>query len=212
MFYTIYKTTNAVNGKFYIGKHQTKDLNDEYIGSGKRLKYAIKRYGLENFHKEILHVCESEKQMNALEKILVVPDPELNYNLCPGGKGGWGYLNKTGLNNAGKDWSIISPKISKKISEQRKFLCENFPEEKEKMRALSKLGWKKAHEMRGVAFKGKHHTIESKEKISSGAKKRIGKGNGSYGTCWITNGVENKKIKKEELDSWLEMGYNTGRM
>jgi len=93
MFYTIYKTTNVVNGKFYIGKHQTKNIKDNYLGSGKRLKFAIKKYGIENFHKEILFVCESEKHMNTLEKILVVPDPELNYNLCDGGKGGFGYIN-----------------------------------------------------------------------------------------------------------------------
>jgi len=93
MFYTIYKTTNLVNGKFYIGKHKTKDLDDGYMGSGKILKHAISKYGLDNFHKEILHICESEKQMNALEKILVVPDIEMNYNLCDGGKGGFGYIN-----------------------------------------------------------------------------------------------------------------------
>lgn len=94
MFYTIYKTTNIINGKFYIGKHKTKDLNDGYIGSGQLLKRAVKKYGIDNFHKEILHICESEKQMNTLEKILVVPDVETNYNLCPGGHGGWGYINQ----------------------------------------------------------------------------------------------------------------------
>lgn len=82
MLYTIYKTINLLNGKHYIGKHQTKDLNDGYLGSGKILKYAISKYGIENFHKEILFICESEKQMNILEKILVVPDPEISYNLC----------------------------------------------------------------------------------------------------------------------------------
>lgn len=93
MLYTIYKTINLLNGKHYIGKHQTKDLNDGYLGSGKILKYAISKYGIENFHKEILFICESEKQMNILEKILVVPDPEISYNICNGGKGGFGYIN-----------------------------------------------------------------------------------------------------------------------
>lgn len=36
-YYTIYKTTNLINGKIYIGKHQTKDPYDSYLGSGKRL-------------------------------------------------------------------------------------------------------------------------------------------------------------------------------
>jgi hypothetical protein len=93
MFYTIYKTTNLVNGKFYIGKHKTKDLSDGYVGSGKLLKYAINKHGLENFHTEILHMCKSEKEMNILERILVVPDTETNYNLCPGGEGGFGFIN-----------------------------------------------------------------------------------------------------------------------
>ena len=41
--------------------------------------------------------------------------------------------------------------------------------------------------------------------------KNIGQQNSQYGTCWITNGAENKKIRKEELDSWMELGYNRGR-
>jgi dissimilatory sulfite reductase (desulfoviridin) alpha/beta subunit len=64
MFYTIYKTTNLVNGKIYIGKHQTKDPHDNYLGSGKQLGYAIKKYGIENFKKEILFVFDNEAEMN----------------------------------------------------------------------------------------------------------------------------------------------------
>ena len=54
MFYTIYKITNNVNGKYYIGKHQTMDLNDGYMGSGKRIKLAIDKYGIESFIRNVV--------------------------------------------------------------------------------------------------------------------------------------------------------------
>ena len=48
----IYKTTNLINKKIYIGQ-DTKN-NPNYLGSGKYFKYALKKYGKENFSKEII--------------------------------------------------------------------------------------------------------------------------------------------------------------
>ena len=62
----IYKTTNLVNGKQYIGKD--KHNNPNYIGSGTYLKKAIKKYGKENFKKEILEVCSSSKELMEREE------------------------------------------------------------------------------------------------------------------------------------------------
>lgn len=60
---------------------------------------------------------------------------------------------------------------------------------------------------------GKHHSAEAKTKIGkANAIHQQGSKNSQFGTCWITNGQENKKIKKEELDKWLELGYNKGRV
>ena len=141
MFYTIYKTTNIINGKFYIGKHQTKDLNDGYVGSGKLLKRAIEKYGKDNFHTEILHICESEQQMNTLEKILVVPDKETNYNLCDGGKGGFGYINTNQEIIAKRDdrKNKIAGRLAAnakcahiKANEKRSHLLKTDPEYREK--------------------------------------------------------------------------------
>lgn len=91
MFYFVYKTTNNIDGKYYIGCHQTNDLDDGYLGSGKFLKRAIKKYGTNAFIKEILFFFENKEDMFAKEKELVNEDlvlSENTYNLKVGGSGG----------------------------------------------------------------------------------------------------------------------------
>lgn len=90
MFY-IYRITNLINGKTYIGQHKYKDLNDTYMGSGKYIKLAFKKYGIENFKKEILIFNISKKeQANILEKTFITAEREKVgiencYNIADGG-------------------------------------------------------------------------------------------------------------------------------
>jgi len=88
MYYTIYKIINVINGKEYIGAHQTNDLDDGYMGSGIYLNKAIKKYGIENFTKEILKICDDWESMRLTEAYLVDSDYVKNpntYNLQTGG-------------------------------------------------------------------------------------------------------------------------------
>lgn len=87
--FVVYQITNLVNGKIYIGVH--KDRGREYWGSGKLLNWAITKYGLANFKKEILHRFTLREEAFLKEAELVTADfcwREDTYNLVPGGRGG----------------------------------------------------------------------------------------------------------------------------
>ena len=71
MHYLIYKTTNLLNGMFYIGKHKTKNKNDGYFGSGTYLLKAVELYGRHNFKTEILFECKDQNEMEEKERELV---------------------------------------------------------------------------------------------------------------------------------------------
>ena len=53
-YHFIYKTTNLLSGKYYIGMHSTDNLDDGYLGSGRRLRYSINKYGKESHKREII--------------------------------------------------------------------------------------------------------------------------------------------------------------
>ena len=93
----IYIITNTLDGKIYIGKHTTNTLNDNYFGSGLHIKRAIKKYGKENFTKEILAYTDTKDSLNQLEKYYIrkykAQNPKIGYNLTAGGDGG--YIPKT---------------------------------------------------------------------------------------------------------------------
>ena len=87
----IYKITNNINGKIYIGKHSTNNLDDGYMGSGKLILKAEQKYGIENFTKEYLAFCDTENKLNWFEKFYIKKynsqNNEIGYNISPGGDG-----------------------------------------------------------------------------------------------------------------------------
>ncbi len=93
--YTVYCTTNRINGKYYIGVHKTSNLDDGYMGSGKLIKASLKKYGVAAFDKEICCVYSTASEAFAKEKLLVrvYRRNKLCMNLANGGAGGWDYAN-----------------------------------------------------------------------------------------------------------------------
>lgn len=87
----IYKTTNILNGKIYIGQ-TSKDLDTEYLGSGRIIMKAVKKYGKHNFKREVLEECDSKEYMNEREKYWIQHFDSINrnigYNVSTGGEGG----------------------------------------------------------------------------------------------------------------------------
>jgi group I intron endonuclease len=148
MYFTIYKISNQLDGKFYIGKHQTKKLDDDYFGSGKLLGRAIKKHGKENFLKEILHVFDNEEEMNAKEAELVDIDSKMSYNLCEGGKGGFGYINSKGLQHTEKQKAAALKTLDKYRNKD------------------GYLNLKRGGNGHLKTFLGKKHSDETKAKIS----------------------------------------------
>lgn len=88
MYFIIYKTTNLITSQEYIGCHETDNLDDGYLGSGKYIKRAVKKYGRDNFKREILCFCDSRDDMAQKEASYVTEDyvsRNDTYNLQTGG-------------------------------------------------------------------------------------------------------------------------------
>lgn len=89
--FRIYKTTNKLNGKYYVGV--SNGNNPWYLGSGTALKSAIKKHGAGNFDVEILETFDTEDAMYAREAEIVNEDfvnNRMTYNVKLGGRGGKG--------------------------------------------------------------------------------------------------------------------------
>lgn len=88
MYHYFYKITNNINGHFYYGIHSTDNLDDGYMGSGRYLRRAYKKFGIENFTKEIIKFFNNREELAKYEAEIVteslVHDPNC-YNMIVGG-------------------------------------------------------------------------------------------------------------------------------
>jgi hypothetical protein len=118
MRHYVYKITNVINNKYYFGKHSTNDINDDYYGSGMAMMRAHKKYGIENFKKEIIKEFDTEEDALEYEASIVtesVVADKNSYNLTVGGKGSWFHCNT-------KEFRDKNPSklLGRKLSEEHK--------------------------------------------------------------------------------------------
>ena len=196
MYYLLYETRNKINGKIYVGCHETKDINDGYLGSGTRIRYAIEKYGRENFERTILMSFNNAKDMYAAEAEVVNEKfvaKDTTYNLKEGGRGGWkdaqklpDYMDrvKAGIaryyeNNPGHSGF----KNKTHDNETRKRISE------------SQLG-EKNH------FYGKKHTKHTKQKMAEHGKRPLSIGGVKYNSR--TDAAAAHDVSVMTIHRWLK--------
>lgn len=198
-YHYIYKTTCLLTGRFYVGMHSTDNLDDGYLGSGKRLAYSRKKHGDSQHVKVILEMLPTRAALKFREKELVnselLADPQC-MNLQEGGGGGFtGEEHRQSFINSSRTKHLKGTEHARQIA----------------ARSLE------TRRLRGTVvfphfdWTGRKHSDETIRKQSNAMKGRYdGENNPSFGTCWVTNGIP-IKIKKEHLDKYLANGYRRGR-
>ena len=185
----MYEVKNNINGKIYVGVHKTKRLDDGYMGSGKIIISAIRKYGIENFSKTILEKFNSEEEMLYKESQIVTDeflDREDVYNLRRGGTGGFDYITKIGKN---KNHTLTTD---------------------ERRRGAASTNAKKTINKTHSDGKLKH-TYFTKESsiLASEMARQINKG--SIEVSFIGLNIT-KRIKKDLLPNFIEQGWVKGRI
>ena len=173
MYYTIYQTTCLLNNRKYIGKHVTKNINDSYLGSGLILLNSIKKYGKENFVKEVLFVFDNEDEMTQKENELITDHIILSseyYNIALGGYGGAIVL---------KEGHPLYEEVCKKISDSaisRRDEMSNIVKQLHKDKKCGMYGKKQSENQKRLvseALTGNQHTKEHRQNHLSSLLKTL---------------------------------------
>ena len=283
-YHYFYKITNTINNHFYYGIHSTNDLNDGYMGSGSRLKIAIKKYGIENFSKKIIKFFDNRKELAKYESEIVteslVYDPNC-YNMVVGGDCLITSGTTTVIDNKGNTFRVpvddpmmyieYKPIASDRVycldtvdnqykivdidefrydrdryisqldnmvivrdittgkpmqvsreeyySNKEKYLTPStnkvlVKDNKGNFFQVCKDDERLINGELVLFWKNRAHTQETKNKISDTFKKnkhQQGEKNSQYGTCWVMKGEVSKKIKKDDLDIYINDGWIKGR-
>lgn len=204
-YFYLYKTTNLINNKFYIGVHASNKKHDlKYFGSGIAINRAIKKYGIENFKNEIISYYSSLEEAYEAERTIVnidmINQPDC-YNMICGGIGGTGE-NLMTPDNIARMKLPKSQEVKDKISEALKGKCYLTEDGRKRLREAF-IGNSRAKGMTyshtedakiaiAESRRGKKMSDETKRKCS---KNRTGKGMG------VNNAMYSEENRNKVRDS-----------
>ena len=210
----VYKTTNNLNKKYYIGIHSTEDINDEYLGCGhwrgrkiyadtkSPILNAFLKYGDENFTRDVLFIFESREEALLKERELINITDRDCYNAREGGENGYVYTEdaKSKMSASAKERSkriLLQTNLLREYNKWRtgKTYAEIYGDEKAREVSIKKV----------KSLTGRKLSDEHRRKMSNNRKgKDCGK---TKGRIQVWNALENKGIRltKEDLQSELKV-------
>lgn len=207
----IYKITNKLNNKSYIGRKKiySKNYNDlhNYFGSGIHIINSIKKYGIENFKKEYLDVAYSDEELDKKEIYYIEKYNTFKegYNATKGGEHFRGEFSNNELRkqkisewskNFWKDDENRNKVINSRIGKKRNSVT------KKKMSESAKNSW--TEERRKNASESgnyiRHFDEETRKRIGESLSNLIN----------INNGKIEKRVSESELENYLSQGFIKG--
>lgn len=213
--YYIYLTTNVVNGKLYVGSHKSHTLEfDGYLGSGKILQDAVKKYGTENFTRELLEVVvETNKSLSRrdwLETIYPRESHWINhyssqnyilYNINVTGAWGGSTTHKT--------YWVYNPQTKEQKMIRDKIVPEGF------IKGRCNGGGNGLIQVGGILYTNKKNGVEKRFKENPGSDwmlgslKQLGRISNTKNTTWIINKTS-KEVSVFPINIPLPPGFEPG--
>ena len=227
-YFYFYKITNNINNHFYYGVHITNNLNDGYMGSGKRLKFAIKKYGIENFTKEILKYFNNKEEAFEYESEIVneelIKDDNC-YNLTTGRHGSWTHT-KGKITVKDKNGNIfdVNKTDPRYISGELVSNLKGTTTVKDKNGNCFRININDPRYISGELVSVNKNVPKKKssiEKMKNSLKEYYkthkahiltGKDHPCYNTTYVTKDGESIRIKKEELNNYINNGWEHRRI
>lgn len=215
MYYYLYKITNTVNDKIYIGVHSTDNLNDGYFGSGKVLCHAVKKHGKNIFKKEIVEFFDTAEDMfNAERNVVNVEfvNRSDTYNIKEGGLGNTSNGSKKLWEDPLYREKVLDRSLSKfwNDPEHKARLQEVYQTEKykETLRAATKISANESNKILRTSETSKERWQDQSYRENMSTKTS----NFMKGTKLVHNIIlqQNKKIKEDELSTYLNNGWSLG--